>query len=406
MIRDPAHGALRGRVLAARCLEIAVRGMPPSDRSRALRADAAGAAAAAAPSRAARVGARGARARAPDRVDAAARGHGARLGPQRQPAPPPARAHGVRVDARRAPRDARGAARGDHRVERRERLGARRDRRGDAVSLLRAQGFLGPPREAHPRSRRTRSRRARSRVVSRRSGGAGCATRRSTSRSARCARRARGERPTALDDARRWIEVIGVTDIVDDAERDPLDVELGLENLMRDRRAVRRRGGRRALRRASRTRSSPSFQESRKIALGTGELRQRAAAFNTLEGTARAFALRLWSPLLATRPAADPIEQPNLEEMWKLLAAAPNGDPRPRQGAPRGRGRSSTWTTSCPLEVLAIRLGGYALDACGEDSELGRGRGPTAHATCLWLRKVEGLADGSRDMTPPLESAL
>ncbi|HEX4514997.1 MAG TPA: serine/threonine-protein kinase, partial [Polyangiaceae bacterium] len=59
-----------------------------------------------------------------------------------------------------------------------------------------------------------------------------------------------------------------------------------------------------------------------------------------------------------------------------------------------------------PLEVLAIRLGGYALDACGEDSDLGPGRGPTAHATCLWLRKVEGLADGSRDVQPALESAL
>src|SRR6185369_10038974 len=28
MIRGPAHGALRGRVLAARCLEVSVRGMP------------------------------------------------------------------------------------------------------------------------------------------------------------------------------------------------------------------------------------------------------------------------------------------------------------------------------------------------------------------------------------------
>src|SRR5262249_5400820 len=29
MIRAPARGALRGRVLAARCLEVSVRGMPP-----------------------------------------------------------------------------------------------------------------------------------------------------------------------------------------------------------------------------------------------------------------------------------------------------------------------------------------------------------------------------------------
>src|SRR5262249_6423331 len=30
MVRGPAHGALRGRVLAARCLEISVRGMSPA----------------------------------------------------------------------------------------------------------------------------------------------------------------------------------------------------------------------------------------------------------------------------------------------------------------------------------------------------------------------------------------
>jgi hypothetical protein len=47
-----------------------------------------------------------------------------------------------------------------------------------------------------------------------------------------------------------------------------------------------------------------------------------------------------------------------------------------------------------------MRLGGYALDACGEDAELGPGRGPTAHDTCLWLRKLEGLADGSRELPP------
>src|SRR6202041_3365621 len=30
MIREPAHGALRGRVLAARCLEVSAGGMPPT----------------------------------------------------------------------------------------------------------------------------------------------------------------------------------------------------------------------------------------------------------------------------------------------------------------------------------------------------------------------------------------
>ncbi len=214
---------------------------------------------------------------------------------------------------------------------------------------------------------------------------------------------AHNERPKALNDARRWLEVIGVTDIVDDAERDPLDLELGLENLMRvaaqyddeeaDARSARLANG-----------LATAFQESRKIALGKGPLRQRAAAFNTLEGTARAFALRLWAPLLATRPAEDPIEPPNLDEAWDLLAAAPN-EILDLVKERRAAEDLVDMEDEQPLEVLAIRLGGYALDACGEDSELGRGRGPTAHATCLWLRKVEGLADGSRDMTPPLESA-
>jgi serine/threonine-protein kinase len=59
-----------------------------------------------------------------------------------------------------------------------------------------------------------------------------------------------------------------------------------------------------------------------------------------------------------------------------------------------------------PLEVLALRLGGYALDACSADADLGPNRGPTAHDTCLWLRKLDGLADGSREMPAPLERAL
>jgi hypothetical protein len=58
------------------------------------------------------------------------------------------------------------------------------------------------------------------------------------------------------------------------------------------------------------------------------------------------------------------------------------------------------------LEVLALRLGGYALDACGTDAELGPGRGPTAHQTCRWLRQLEGLSDGTREMPLDLQAAL
>ncbi len=214
---------------------------------------------------------------------------------------------------------------------------------------------------------------------------------------------ARHARPYTLDEARRWIEVIAVTDAVDGAERDPLDLELGLENLMRvaaqyDDEEADARSARFAIA------LSPAFVEAHRIAIGAGRLRQRAAAINALEGTARAFALRLWAPLLQTRPAADPIEEPDLGETWKLLAAAPEEildlvkERRQTEGA--------NLMTDLPLEVLALRLGGYAMDACGEDSELGPGRGPTAHATCHWLRKLEGLADGSREMPPPLKSAL
>jgi len=217
---------------------------------------------------------------------------------------------------------------------------------------------------------------------------------------------ARGARSATLDDARRWIEVIAVTDTVDGAERDPLDLELGLENLARvaaqyddeeaDARAARFAGS-----------LATTFAEARRIALGSGRLRHRAAAINALEGCARAFALRLWGPLLATRPVGDPIAEPDLEETWEAVARAPSeildlvAERRVSEGA-----AAPDLHPDLPFEVLAIRLGGYALDACGDDGSLGPGRGPTAHATCLWLRKIAGLADGSRELPASLAGAL
>ena len=214
---------------------------------------------------------------------------------------------------------------------------------------------------------------------------------------------ARRAQPSSLDESRRWIEVLAVTDAVDGAERDPLDLELGLENLMRlaaqyddeeaDARAVRFAGS-----------LATTFGEAHKIAVGPGRLRQRAAAMNALEGCARAFALRLWGPLLATRPAGIPFEEPNLEATWKTIASAPSQildlvrDRRQKADADP--------QVDVALEVLAVRLGGYALDACGEDSTLGPGRGPTAHDTCLWLRKLDALADPSRELPPALQGAL
>src|SRR5580658_6709073 len=207
----------------------------------------------------------------------------------------------------------------------------------------------------------------------------------------------------SLDEWRRWIEVTAVTDAVEGAERDPLDLELGLENLMR---LAAQYDDEEADARAARFAVSvaPTFSEARRIALGTGRVRQRAAAIHALEGCARAFALRLWGPLLITRPGGDPAEEPDLEETWKIIARAPSEildivkERRPVEGG--------NLDVDLPLEVLAVRLGGYALDACGEDGARGPGRGPTAHDTCLWLRKLEGFADGSRELPESLKGAL
>ncbi|MBK8256167.1 MAG: serine/threonine protein kinase [Polyangiaceae bacterium] len=214
---------------------------------------------------------------------------------------------------------------------------------------------------------------------------------------------ARYAKPTSLDDQRRWIEVIAVTDILDGAERDPLDLELGLENLVR---IAAQYDDEEADARAARFAVAllPAFQESSRVALGDGRLRARAAAINTVEGCARAFALRLWGPLLSTRPVGHPTEEPELAELWKVIAKAP-ADILDLVAEKR-RADNADPEADLPLEVLALRLGGYALDACGEDEDLGPGRGRTAHDTCLWLRKLEGLVDDSRELPPPLKNAL
>jgi serine/threonine-protein kinase len=207
----------------------------------------------------------------------------------------------------------------------------------------------------------------------------------------------------SLDEWRRWLDVLASTDPIDGAERDPLDLELGLENLIRlaaqyddeeaDARAARFAGA-----------LAVTFQEARRVALSGTSARRRAAGMNAMEGIARSLALGLWGPLLATRPIGPPIDEPELGETWEVISRAPEAlldvvaerrsqdDPDPQ--------------ASEGLEVLAIRLGGYALDACGEEPDLGPGRGPTAHHTCRWLRKVQGLSVGSRDFPKALRTAL
>ncbi len=214
---------------------------------------------------------------------------------------------------------------------------------------------------------------------------------------------ARRARTDQVDDLRRWLEILQVTDPLDAAERDPLDIETGLENLVRlaahyddeegDARAARFAGT-----------LGPTFAEAKRIVLGEGSNRQRAAAINAVEGCARSLALRLWGPMLATRPEGDFIAEPNLEETWEMLARAP----AELLDIVRERRLDDVDDESFEhsLEVLALKLGGYALDACGQGQELGPGPGRVAHDTCLWLRKLEGLVDGTRDMPGSLRSAL
>ena len=192
--------------------------------------------------------------------------------------------------------------------------------------------------------------------------------------------RARCVRLNALEEARRWIEVTAVTDVVDSAERDPLDLELGLENLIR---LAAQYDDSEADARAARfaTAIATSFAEAHRTVLDLGKVRHSAAAINALEGCARAFALRLWSPMIATHLSnSDFTEEPNLDEAWERIARAPA---EILDWVKELRlGHTDLNDEYVTLEVLAIRLGGYALDAWGQDAELGPGRGPTAHETC------------------------
>lgn len=212
---------------------------------------------------------------------------------------------------------------------------------------------------------------------------------------------ARRATPDSVEEWRRWLEVIAVTDPVDGAERAPLDLELGLENLVH---LASQYDDEEADARAARFAEAlgPTFTEARRIALGDGSLRHRAAAMNALEGCGRSLALRLWHPQLATHPRGEPVAEPSMGEVWETVAKAPTDFLEIIRDRPEGEDSS----VDAGLEVLAIRLGGYALDACGEEADLGPGRGPTAHATCMWLRKLDGVADNSRELSPLLRDAL
>ncbi|NUO49127.1 MAG: hypothetical protein HOV80_09750, partial [Polyangiaceae bacterium] len=210
---------------------------------------------------------------------------------------------------------------------------------------------------------------------------------------------ARESREQTLEDLRRWIEVIAITDVVEAAERDPLDLELGIENLVR---LAAQYDDAEADARAARFASAlpATFLEARRIALGDGRVRARAAAINALEGCARTFALRLWDPMLSTCAPDEHIDAPELGATWELLSKAP-----PEMldlVRTRRQTGDSDEAIDLAIEVLAIKLGGYALDARAVASD----RGGTAHDTCLWLRKIDGLADGSRELPGALKTGL
>ncbi|MCB9593383.1 MAG: serine/threonine protein kinase [Sandaracinaceae bacterium] len=215
---------------------------------------------------------------------------------------------------------------------------------------------------------------------------------------------ARRAHTDSIDQWRRWLEVIAVTDPVDGAERDPLDIELGIENLVR---LAAQYDDEEADARAARFASTlaPTFTEARRIILGDHTRRHRAAAINAYEGCARSLALRLWSPMLTTRPEGDPITEPDLGETWQMVANAP-AELLDVVRERRESGEVDDPDAALALEVLALKIAGYALDASGEGSDLGPGRGPVAHDTCLVLRKLEGLSDGSREFPPALRGAL
>lgn len=217
----------------------------------------------------------------------------------------------------------------------------------------------------------------------------------------RMAQRAPSQEELDIDDARRWLELIALTDPIDQAERDPLDIETGLENLVR---LASRYDDEEADARAARFAATllPTFTEAARLVLSDGNVRRQAGAINAFEGCARSLSLRLWGPMLATRPGGETVPEPDLEETWASLARAPA---EILEAVQQRREEGGDPARIAALEVLALKLGGYALDACGEEHHLGPGRGETAHETCLWLRRLDGL-DGSRELASNVQAAL
>ncbi|MDP3275816.1 MAG: serine/threonine-protein kinase [Deltaproteobacteria bacterium] len=216
---------------------------------------------------------------------------------------------------------------------------------------------------------------------------------------------ARSARSEHIADWRRWLTVLAATDPLDGAERDPLDLEQGLENLVR---LAAQYDDEEADARAARFAEAlgATFVEAQRMTVDEVRPRRRAAGINALEGIARSLALGLWGPLLATAPSGAPIAEPQLDEAWRIVADS-SQSLLSLVAERRKSEQTDAEAEGCDaLEVLAVQLGGYALDALGEEPKLGVGRGPAAHHTCIWLREIQGLEDGSRELPGPLKQAL
>lgn len=207
-------------------------------------------------------------------------------------------------------------------------------------------------------------------------------------------------RSSHVDEWKRWLDVLSLTDVLDGAERDPLDLELGLENLTRlaaqhDDEEADARAARFALTLGT------AFDEALRAVVTEVTPRRRAAAINVSEGLARALALALWVPLLATAPNTDPVPSPDTDDTRERFVRAPESllDDIAEHRTKSDLGED----VLAAIEVLAIRLGSYALDAYAHDDVR---KGAVAHQACGWLRKVNGLTTGTRTVSPGLQSAL
>lgn len=215
---------------------------------------------------------------------------------------------------------------------------------------------------------------------------------------------ARDARPQTLGPERDWLTVLSLTDVLEDAERDPLNLEAGLENLVRHAADhVDAEADRRAARFAT---SLPLvFEQALSLAFDGPTLEERAAGWNALVGAARCLALRLWHPQVRARSLDGTFAPQSIAPTWERVARAPVeilDRIRATEAAPPQGG--SEWREVA--EIVALELAGYSLDACVEEAGLKELQGSQAHAICRFVTKLEGMNDSGAQPTEELQRAL